>query len=183
MYKSLLSSPSSTQLASLLLLAPKPVPHAPSPSETRKNYVLGSASLVIGDEGGVGGLRGYDDLPPWVKEGKEPDPSLRDEVAASTYVSAYEVAKNMSASERLDAAAQVDNERQRMPETIASYRANGVGPAEKPALKEKTLDDWLAEDSGSGETETDDDEEEESEEESEYETESESGDENDRLVK
>jgi AP-3 complex subunit beta len=184
-YKSLLSSPSSTQLASLLLLAPKPVPHAPSPSETRKNYVLGSASLVIGDEGGVGGLRGYDDLPPWVKEGKEPDPSLRDEVSASTYVSAYEVVKNMSASERLDAAAQVDNERQRMPETIASYRANGIGNAEKPALKEKTLDDWLAEDSGSGETETDedDDEEEESEEESEYETESESGDENDRLVK
>jgi hypothetical protein len=187
-YKSLLSSPSSTQLASLLLLAPKPVPHIPSPSETRKNYVLGSASLVIGDEGGVGGLRGYEDLPPWVKEGKEPDPALRDEAPSSTYVSAYEVAKNMSASERLDAAAQVDNERSRMPETIASYRGpNGAGPAaQKPPQKEKTLDDWLAE-SGSEETDDDDEEEEEeeesSEEESEYETESESGDENDRLVK
>lgn len=191
-YKSLLSSPSSTQLASLLLLAPKPVPHIPSPSETRKNYVLGSASLVIGDEGGVGGLRGYEDLPPWVKEGKEPDPALRDEVVKEAYVSAYEVAKNMSASERLDAAAQVDSGRQRMPETIASYRpSNGVGStAEKPAQKEKTLDDWLAESSGSAETDDDDEEEEddddddgESEEESEYETESESGDENARLVK
>ena len=187
-YKSLLSSPSSTQLASLLLLAPKPVPHIPSPSETRKNYVLGSASLVIGDEGGVGGLRGYEDLPLWVKEGKEPDPALRDEAQSSTYVSAYEVAKNMSASERLDAAAQVDSERQRMPETIASYRAsNGVGGVEKPAQKEKTLDDWLAESSGSEETDDDEeeeeDDEEDSEEESEYETESESGDENDRLVK
>ncbi|KAH6613966.1 adaptin N terminal region-domain-containing protein [Boeremia exigua] len=185
-YRSLLSLPSSTQLASLLLLAPKPVPHIPSPSETRKNYVLGSASLVIGDEGGVGGLRGYEDLPPWVREGKEPDPSLRDETSSSNYVSAYEVAKNMSASERLDAAAQVDNERQRMPETIASYRSNGVGAAEKPAQKEKTLDDWLAESSGSEETDDDDEEDDdegESEEESEYETESESGDENDRLVK
>ncbi|XPS76907.1 AP-3 complex subunit beta [Ascochyta lentis] len=194
-YKSLLSSPSSTQLASLLLLAPKPVPHTPSPSETRKNYVLGSASLVIGDEGGVGGLRGYEDLPPWVKAGKEPDASLRDQVTKEAYVSAYEVAKNMSASERLDAAAQVDSGRVRMPETIASYRSpNGV---EKPAQKEKTLDDWLAESSGSEETDDNDDdddddeeddgedeeEEEESEEESEYETESESGDENARLVK
>ncbi|KAF1927925.1 ARM repeat-containing protein [Didymella exigua CBS 183.55] len=182
-YKSLLSSPSSTQLASLLLLAPKPVPHIPSPSETRKAYVLGSASLVIGDQGGVGGLRGYEDLPPWVKDGKEPDAALRDEVKESAYVSAYEVAKNMSASERLDAAAQVDSERARMPETIASYRANGVDAAKAPQ-KEKTLDDWLAEDSGSEETDDEeDDEDDESEEESEYETESESGNENDRLVK
>ena len=182
-YKSLLSTPSSTQLASLLLLAPKPVPHAPSPSETRKNYVLGSASLVIGDEGGVGGLRGYSDLPPWVKEGKEPDPALRDEVIKEAYVSAYEVAKNMSASERLDAAAQVDSARERMPATIASYRANGV---EKAPVKEKTLDDWLAESSGSEETDDDEEEEEEEtdeEEESEYETDSEDEGENDRLVK
>ncbi|KAL8811845.1 MAG: hypothetical protein Q9223_007444, partial [Gallowayella weberi] len=35
-YRALLANPSSTQLASLLLLAPKPVPHAPSPSENRK---------------------------------------------------------------------------------------------------------------------------------------------------
>ncbi|KAG7004908.1 AP-3 complex subunit beta-2 [Physcia stellaris] len=52
LYKSLLSDPRSTQLASLLLLAPKPVPHTPSPSESSKGLLLGSASLVIGIESG-----------------------------------------------------------------------------------------------------------------------------------
>ncbi|KAF1992701.1 ARM repeat-containing protein, partial [Amniculicola lignicola CBS 123094] len=78
-YKSLLATPSSTQLASLLLLAPKPVPHTPSPSETRRGYVLGSASLVVGDEGGVAGLKGYELVGPWVRGGMEPDARLRDE--------------------------------------------------------------------------------------------------------
>jgi AP-3 complex subunit beta len=184
-YKALLSTPTSTQLASLLLLAPKPVPHIPSPSETRKGYVLGSASLVIGDEGGVGGLRGYDDLPRWVKEGNEPDPTLRDE-AVSASTSAYDYAKTMSASDRLDAAAGSS----RTPDSIMSPRNlngvedHGVGVGGGKG-KEKTLDDWLAEESGS-EEETDDDEdddEEETDEESEYETGSESGEEGDRLVK
>jgi AP-3 complex subunit beta len=180
-YKALLATPTSTQLASLLLLAPKPVPHIPSPSETRKNYVLGSASLVIGDEGGVGGLRGYDDLPRWVREGEEPDPKLRDEVEAKTYVSVYESARTMSAADRLDAAAGPGSSR--TPDSILSPRiANGVGEASGAKGKEKTLDDWLAEESGSEEEETD-----EEEESSEYETESESesgGDgEGDRLVK
>lgn len=183
-YKALLSTPTSTQLASLLLLAPKPVPHIPSPSETRKTYVLGSASLVIGDEGGVGGLRGYDDLPRWVKEGNEPDPALRDEVV-STSTSTYDSSKSMSAADRLDAAAGSS----RTPDSIMSPRGlNGVGSADTGVSvskgKEKTLDDWLAEESGSEEETDDDDEEEEtSEEESEYETESESGEEGDRLVK
>ncbi|KAF2129365.1 ARM repeat-containing protein [Dothidotthia symphoricarpi CBS 119687] len=184
-YKALLATPTSTQLASLLLLAPKPVPHIPSPSETRKGYVLGSASLVIGDEGGVGGLRGYEDIPKWVKEGQEPDPALREETS-STYTSAYEAAKTMSAAERLDAAAGSG----RAPESVLAPRTLNGAPArerEKEKGKEKTLDDWLAEEeeeSGS-EEETDDDEEDEedSEEESEYETESESGEEADRLMK
>jgi AP-3 complex subunit beta len=179
-YKALLATPTSTQLATLLLLAPKPVPHIPSPSETRKGYVLGSASLVVGDEGGVGGLRGHEDLPRWVKEGDEPDPALRDETAStssSTYISAYETAKNMSAAERLDAAA--GSSSRRTPDSIMSPRSlNGMGGDEgtsgpsKAPQKEKTLDDWLAEEeeeSGS-EEETD---EEEAEEESEYETDSE----------
>ena len=195
-YKALLSTPTSTQLASLLLLAPKPIPHIPSPSETRKNYLLGSASLVIGDEGGVSGLRGYEDLPKWVKEGKEPDPALRDETTSAT-TSTYEVSRNMSAADRLDAA--VGTGSRATPDSMLSPRSlNGVGgdvmmggsgSKEKP--KEKTLDDWLAEESSS-EEETDDDEdeedddeeeEEETEEESEYETDSESGEENDPLVK
>ncbi|KAH8728700.1 adaptin N terminal region-domain-containing protein [Phaeosphaeriaceae sp. PMI808] len=185
-YKALLATPASTQLASLLLLAPKPVPHIPSPSETRKGYILGSASLVIGDECGVGGLRGYDDLPRWVKEGDEPDPALRDETS-STSTSAYESSRTISAAERLDAAAGTSS---RTPESLMSPRSlNGIGDT-GPGIgaskgKEKTLDDWLAEESAS-EEETDDDEEDEEEtdeEESEYETESESGDEQSRLVK
>jgi AP-3 complex subunit beta len=186
-YKALLATPTSTQLASLLLLAPKPVPHIPSPSETRKDFVLGSASLVIGDEGGVGGLRGYDDLPRWVREGSEPDPTLRDEAVSAT-TSMYDSARTMTAADRLDAAA---GPSQRMtPDSMMSPRSlNGVGESSVGAAankgKEKTLDDWLAEESGS-EEETDSEEEEETdeeEEESEYETESESGGEGDRLVK
>lgn len=185
-YRALLATPSSTQLASLLLLAPKPVPHIPSPSETRKNYVLGSASLVVGDDGGVGGLRGYDDLPRWVKEGNEPDPVLRDEVVSASG-STYESAKTMSAADRLDAAAGPSS---RTPDSILSPRGpNGTGSPD-PGVgvsaskgKEKTLDDWLAEESASEEGETDESEEETDEEESEYETESESEDEGARLVK
>jgi vesicle coat complex subunit len=186
-YKALLATPTSTQLASLLLLAPKPVPHIPSPSETRKSYVLGSASLVIGDEGGVGGLRGYDDLPRWVKEGDEPDAALRDEVVSTT-ASTYDSSKTLSAADRLDAAAGSSS---RTPDSIMSPRSlNGVGEAGTGAAvgkgKEKTLDDWLAEESGSEEEtdeEEEDGEEETDEEESEYETESESGEEGNRLVK
>lgn len=194
-YRALLSTPTSTQLASLLLLAPKPVPHIPSPSETRKGYVLGSASLVLGDEGGVGGLRGYEDLPRWVKEGNEPDPALRDEVV-STSTSTYESARAMTAADRLDAAA-VGSSRT-TPDSMMSPRSLnglggdvGIGPGVgKEKQKEKTLDDWLAEESGSEEEtddddDDDDDEEEETddEEESEYETDSESDDEGARLVK
>ncbi|KAG9194629.1 hypothetical protein G6011_04664 [Alternaria panax] len=180
-YKALLATPTSTQLASLLLLAPKPVPHIPSPSETRKGYVLGSASLVIGDEGGVGGLRGYEDLPRWVKEGDEPDPALRDEIvsnSSSTYVSAYETAKNMSAAERLDAAA--GGSSRMTPDSMLSPRSpNGMGgdsslgAASKAPQKEKTLDDWLAEEEEETGSEEETDEEDETEEESEYETDSE----------
>jgi hypothetical protein len=120
--------------------------------------------LVIGDEGGVGGLKGYEDLPPWVKEGREPDPALRDETgAASVYESG---GRNITASDRLDAAAGSN----RAPEisTSPTKSLNGVGASKG---KEKTLDDWLAEESGESEEESDDDEEED--EESEYETEDE----------
>jgi hypothetical protein len=159
--------------------------------------VLGSASLVIGDEGGVGGLRGYEDLPRWVKEGNEPDPALRDESAStssSTYVSAYESAKSMSAADRLDAAAG-GSSRMTPDSTMSSRNLNGVGAdagvggASKP-LKEKTLDDWLAEEEEeeeSGSEETDEEEEEEEETESEYETDSEEEEEDDdergKLIK
>ena len=142
LYKSLLSIPSSVELASLLLLAPKPVPLAPSPSEIRRNYEVGSASLVIGDSAGVGGLRGYQPLPDWVPDGREPDSRLRSDVPL-----AYGEQKTLSASEQLDAA------------------GKGKAPAPKmEALGGKSLDDWLAEDNESAESEEETDEEESEEE-------------------
>ncbi|KAK5634419.1 hypothetical protein RRF57_010132 [Xylaria bambusicola] len=74
LYKALLAVP---QLASLMLLAPKPAPQAPSPSETRKGLLLGSSALVLAGGGTVHGLRGYVALPDWVQDGHEPDPRLR----------------------------------------------------------------------------------------------------------
>ena len=171
LYKALLDVPSSTQLASLLLLAPKPVPHTPSPSESRKGLLLGSANLVIGEEAGPNGLSGYEALPDWVKAGEEPDPKLRDEGGAKVE---YSAKKSVPAGEMLDTALKQHGDGRTL---------NGVGVGNK----DKTLDDWLAEDEeeekeeeSEGTDEDDEDgedsgeEEETSEEESEYEEEHES---------
>ncbi|KAL8698211.1 MAG: hypothetical protein Q9224_001950 [Gallowayella concinna] len=135
-YRALLADPSSTQLASLLLLAPKPVPHAPSPSENRKGLPLGSTSLILGMKVGVGtGL----ELPEWVKEGEEPDAGVRDEVGAGREVAGGE----RPAGEALDKALRVERERDKGKGTV-------VG---------KSLEDWLDEEEKEGgsadETETD----------------------------
>ena len=164
LYRSLLSNPRSTQLASLLLLAPKPVPHAPSPSESSKGLLLGSASLVIGVEGG-GALAGSGGLPEWVLEGEEPDPGLRGE--GGQKVEYGERGRNVPAGEKLDQVA----------------REKGVAGGSGGANKDKSLDDWLAEseeeeeeeESGSGS-------EEESSEEETDEEESEDDSERGRLV-
>jgi vesicle coat complex subunit len=179
-YKALLATPTSTQLASLLLLAPKPVPQTPSPSETRKGYALGSASLVIGDEGGVGGLRGYEDIPTWVKEGHEPDPALRDENGDAAQ-SVYESGRVASAADKLDAASG-----RGMPErsVVPGMGTNGFGVgSEREKEREKTLDQWLDEESEEDDEDDEDDDEETEDESSEYESESEDEGEGDRLVK
>jgi vesicle coat complex subunit len=154
LYRALLSVPSSTELASLLLLAPKPVPQAPSPSESRKGFAIGSASLVVGEA--VRGPQGYESIPDWVAEGQEPDPKLRDDGEGKG--GEYVASKSLSAGQRLDEALQADT----------GYKADGGG------RKEKSLDAWLDEEE---ESETEEESEEgtetESEEESEYETESE----------
>jgi AP-3 complex subunit beta len=177
LYKALLAVPSSTQLASLMLLAPKPVPHTPSPSESRTGFSLGSASLVVGEDGGLHGLRGYEPLPNWVDDGSEPDPSLRESDLSKAE---WDEKRVMPAGERLDSA--IKDSRGVVGSTSTT---NGFGAA---PVKEKTLDDWLAEgDEEGSEEETDDDAEEESEEEesSEEVSEEESDDdaEDDRLVK
>ena len=132
LYRSLLAVPSSTELATLLLLAPKPVPMLPSPSAGKQKYLIGSASLVVGEE-----INGYEELPPWVEAGKQPDPRLRDEDGRP------DESRILPAAAMLDAAVGKEPER--------SFA--------KP--KEKTLDDWLAEDDDDEDDEEEDDEEEE----------------------
>lgn len=160
--RNLLAVPTSTDLASLLLLAPKPVPQAPSPSESRRGYTLGSATLVLGpDVVGLGGIRGYEEMrvPEWVREGEEPESGVREAVGGreegSGRVSAA-AGGQVSASRALD-------------EVLAGEGGKGK--------KVKTLDDWLDEEYGSGETETEDESSSEFEtDEEEDETESESED-------
>lgn len=180
MYRALLAVP---QLATLMLLAPKPAPQAPSPSESRKGFLLGSSTLVLAGGGGLHGISGYESLPPWVEPGQEPDPRLRDTEplpsagggGGASAGSRYENEKTVApASERLDDAAR-----------SAPSKANGLGEA----VGTKTLDDWLAEEGESEEEEETESESEESEEETDEEEEDDNDEEsdddgeNDRLVK
>jgi AP-3 complex subunit beta len=166
LYRSLLSTPSSTQLATLMLLAPKLVPQVPSPSESRKGFMLGSASLVIGDS--VGGMG--------IKAGQEPDPSLREWEEEKAYGETS--AKSVPAGEMLDRAA--GSGKTVMGRSGVNGDGSGVSEGEgKGKEKAKTLDDWLAEEEteeGEG-SEEEGSEEEEDEEESEEETDDEEGEE------
>lgn len=190
LYKALLAVPSSTQLASLMLLAPKPVPHTPSPSEGRTGFTLGSASLVLGEDAGLHGLRRYEKLPNWVEAGKEPDSSLRDVEGKAEYGESS--GRVIPAGERLDSAVREAGVRGASPAGTNGFGAGSAGGGGSGAFagngKEKTLDDWLAEDAvaseeESGEEETDEDESEEEEtDEEEEEEESSDGGEDDRLV-
>ncbi|KAH6659264.1 adaptin N terminal region-domain-containing protein [Truncatella angustata] len=149
LYKALIAVP---QLATLMLLAPKPAPQAPSPSETRKGFLLGSSALVLAGGGGVHGLRGYDGLPDWVEEGREPDPALRAQDGVKTEYG-EEKRVVVPASQQLDDA----------PKSIVPGRSNGVSDG----TGAKTLDDWLAESGGEDEEEESEEEESEDEDESE----------------
>ncbi|KAF4952111.1 hypothetical protein FGADI_6907 [Fusarium gaditjirri] len=178
MYRSLLAVP---QLATLMLLAEKPAPHAPSPSESRKGFLLGSSTLVLAGGGGIHGLRGYEPLPDWVEEGKQPDRRLREPEGGQS--SRYGIERStLPASERLDEAAK----------TAMPSKANGTGAGTGEAVGAKTLDDWLAEEEqGSEETEEETEEEsseeeeddEEEDDDEEEETDSDDDGEADRLVK
>lgn len=183
-YSALLSHPGTTQLASLLLLAPKPVPHTPSPSESRQGLVLGSCSLVIGGiaggaAAGDGVVKGYENLPEWVREGEEPDRSLRansDEmVGATTAATIRNPGRNVvPAVDRLGGVSA----------TSAGSATAKSGASGKE--KEQKLEDWLAEDEGSSEEGSEGEYEEEEGDESgdeESEEEEEGEEESDRLVR
>lgn len=190
LFKQLLAVPSSTELASLLLLAPKPVPQAPSPSESRKGFVIGSASLIVGDEGGAAGVSGYEGLPDWVEEGQQPDARLRDVVESGSGGNGSAAGFGSgSASARASAEARGSGKAVPAGRMLDEALKGDVVYKAGPMAKEKSLDAWLDESEEETETESESGEEEESEEEetdeeeeSEYETESESGDENDALV-
>ncbi|KAI1488373.1 adaptin N terminal region-domain-containing protein [Biscogniauxia mediterranea] len=161
LYKALLAVP---QLASLMLLAPKPAPQAPSPSEARKGFMLGSAALALAGGVGVHGLRGYERLPDWVEEGREPDPKLRGQDNAKSEYG--EEKRTIPAADTIGGTSRA-----------GSTKSNGTGT--------KTLQDWLAEDEeeketvramGAEEEEEDSDEEESSEEDDEDEEEEEEDD-------
>ncbi|KAK0266179.1 AP-3 complex subunit beta [Friedmanniomyces endolithicus] len=166
LYRSLLAVPSSTELASLLLLAPKPVPQAPSPSESRREYLLGSASLVVGED-----LRSVA-LPEWVEEEREPEAGLRDEVGDG--IAEYVGQRESGRAETVSAGARLDG-------LLAP--GGGVGAGKKGG---RTLDAWLDEEEGkesSAESEGSVESEEETSTEDETEEESESEDEEAGLVK
>ncbi|KAF7715599.1 Adaptor protein complex AP-3, beta subunit [Penicillium ucsense] len=168
LYKALLATPSSTQLANLLLLAPKPVPHAPSPSETRKDLLIGTATLVIGQEAGHHGLRGYANLPDWVEPGQEPDSSLRaEEIKPETSTT---LDASMTAGARLDRAL-------REHKSIVPPQRSGGGVGGAISGK-KTLDQWLDEEEET-DSESETEEETDSEEETGSEEDSEDGSEED----
>ncbi|KAJ5670159.1 uncharacterized protein N7477_005522 [Penicillium maclennaniae] len=88
-------------LANLLRLAPTPVPHAPSPSKKRKHLLLGTATLIVGQDAGFHGFKGYTKLPEWVELGQEPNSSLRVE---ETKPEATTAPRSMTAGEKLDRA-------------------------------------------------------------------------------
>ncbi|KAK9370287.1 adaptin N terminal region-domain-containing protein [Lipomyces kononenkoae] len=71
LYNSVLSSQSSAPIAKLLLQAPKPSPHAPSPSQGKENFLIGSSGLVCSR------INDTRPLPPWSTE--TPDASIRDD--------------------------------------------------------------------------------------------------------
>lgn len=170
LYKSLLSVPTSTELAQLLLHASKPVPHTPTPSETRRDLLLGSSTLIVGSESGVHGLKGYQRLPDWVQPGQEPDPSLREEERPATMASSRaSTSSPVTAGERLDRALQ-EHQAAEGPSNRGSLARN---------MKNMTLDDWLAESEESEESEDEEEEEEEEEESDEEESSEESSEEED----
>lgn len=169
MYRGLLSDPKNTQMASLLLLAPKSVPYAPSPSETRRDLIVGTSTLVVGPESGPLGLAGYEPLPDWVPAGQEPDRSLREDGAAIESATSRD-SSALTAGQRLDKALQEHETSAAASGAAGKARGGAVAGS---SMGNKSLNDWLDEE------EEEEEEEETSEEESgstEYETDSEEDD-------
>lgn len=164
-YEALLDDANATQLASLVLLAPKPIPQAISPSAMHQHLLLGSSSRVLG----VDAILGFENLPVWVMDGNEPNPKLREQ--SDVTVDSGRSAQVIPAALALDQA----------------VKEKGLD-ASGPSSKGKNLQDWLdeesesEEDEGSTEYETESDQGNEERTEYESESESDSKEENKKLV-
>lgn len=116
---------------------------------------------MVGKEvGGRLGLRGYEEVPGWVGEGEEPERGVRGGSGSGSVEAGGGGGKTAGAE--LDRAVREHGGPGSRVRTGVSGPANGKGGN----LKDKSLDDWLAEEEEGGEEES---EEEESEEESEEE--------------
>ncbi|KKF96211.1 AP-3 complex subunit beta-2 [Ceratocystis platani] len=182
MCRSLIGVP---QLATLLLLAPKPAPQAPSPSDSRKGLRLGSSTLVLGGVGGIHGIRGYEAMPDWVSDGAEPSPSLRDSEETSSVPSAMAYSADtekrvLTAAERLSEASRSTSlgvPLNKMAGSEPGAFSNGGERGSASGTGEKSLDDWLAE--SESEEEDEDEDEDEDEESDDEESEEDDDDEDD----
>lgn len=124
--------------------------------------------IESGGGDGAGALAGSEWMPEWVREGEEPDPRVRDEKGERVE---YGERRSVPAGEKLDVAREKSD-----------AGAGGVGLG----AKDKSLDDWLAEDEGEEGSESGSEESEEESTGSEEGTEEESEEEDDservRLV-
>jgi AP-3 complex subunit beta len=167
LYKSLLVNPSSTQLATLVLLAPKPTPQAPSPSSGRENLTLGSTAMVLGKET----IRGYEPLPDWISVSRAPSPSLREPPVTegmnpkSGLAAMIGVAsRNSRRSDSPGFGSLQPGNSPKFPQ-LEENRELIVAPSKSNGKVETTLEDFLASDHGSeaeSESEEESDEGEES---------------------
>lgn len=182
LYKSLLANPDSTQLATLLLLAPKPSPQAPSPSAGREDLTLGSAAMVLGKEES---MRGYDPLPEWVSLSRAPSPGLREppvteQMSVKSAIGIGPRGTARSGGSGFGSPAGVGSPRFGSPRfgspkfSQTEDREHGIGATRSNEKVETSLEDFLASDEESEEEEEESSSEEESEEEESEEEEEES---------
>ena len=169
LYKSLLQDAASTQLATLLLLAPKPTPHAPSPSAGREEFTLGSSALLLGKEET---LRDYEPLPEWTSISRAPSPSSREpvmkpgsEVTKGALASIGISGKSRSGSPAYGSRSPAYSSSPKFSQQLEPSERNA--PAKKTAAPIESLEDFLASDE---EDEDEEDEDENEDDESEEET-------------
>jgi AP-3 complex subunit beta len=180
LYKSLLANPSSTQLATLFLLAPKPTPQAPSPSFGRQDLTLGSAAMVLGKDESI---RGYEPLPDWTSISRAPSPSLREPatIEGGTSKSALSGIAIGSKGSAQSGSPAFGSPKVGSPKfsQLEETRETGSVPSKFNGKVETSLEDFLASEEESEEEEEEESEEEESEEDESEEEDSEEEDDDD----